>query len=429
MSTQEQEAFVVHVLYTFDVCKAWSENHNPFRSGNAELTMLKNSILSTVKAALECSEMNVTFMVHVYTNTADLLSVALQHISEYADGIVHINVVEMSTVHLPEFGVNEQQSSPWQVQFSSKSAGHSRVYLIPAIIRAFICTNTQNSSNNQAVLYLDNDTYLRAEECAAAVKVLRKHHNTCLAYEKEEGRCGSLLASGSAAVRKCIPDIDTVRVSNNGVLWFPVSDAGLRVSERVQRVYESLPADAPMRYLHDMIAVSVVWGENNSDINDAISLQHLVDNDQFGAFVEHYWRQKSKPEHMASLMITLLHWRLEQDVIALMRGKDEVKVLEHASTDLDNLTSAARRSGLIGDCADDICDQQACVLPGRVNMVSMRRTKSYHSHILGEFMRSDRASARLSSKNHIQSYITSSQGVRSMLNGLISMARGSRGYV
>lgn len=438
-------AFTVHVLYTFDVCDPHgSASANPFRSGHGELTMLKNSMLSVVRAAVQCASEGIAFVIHAYTTTPDSLLTHVQHIVQYAAGIVDVNVVTMDRSALSAFGIGDSHATRAHAQFERGRAGHARIHIVPELLRALVREET--TATRHAVLYLDNDTQLLPMQCAPCIRRLADHDTVCLAYEREDGTLSSLLGSGAASVRSVHPhvDIGVTHVSNNGVLWFPANTVGIDVAERVRDTYLSLPPGAPMRYLHDMVAVSIVWKDDSTckvhkdtlgyPRGPTARLEHVVASDSHEArafpFVDHYWRMKSKPEHMSQMMGQLLQWRLEQDSLELSRDTnvDERQLLNRAENDVEELRSAARRCGMI-------TSGSALYMPPvhqRMNLIAMRRPRSYHSRILAEFMHSNRASVRLSTTHqprvdagHGSGVRLQDTGVSSIFNALVSKFRTS----
>lgn len=220
----------------------------------------------------------------------------------------------------------------------------------------------------------------------------------CLAYELEGSTCDEILGAGTAAVRQVFPGIDSVPVVNNGVLWFPANKDAMQVSNMVQEAYSRLPSSAWCRYLHDMIAVSVVWGElafANARRDSSLPTVGFFRNLRTGQHVRgivHYWRWKSQPHRMADFIHRVMMWRAALDEQALlhlrcdeglsedMKDALSAAVIEQLEIDVQDVREGCVLGGIAWSGTD--VHTQATAEPGcpahmRSNLVSMRRTRSH----------------------------------------------------
>jgi len=233
------------------------------------------------------------------------------------------------------------------LKFATDRPGHARVWLIPHLMRTV----------NTSVLYLDNDTILTNQSGDALWKTLVDQNRSgqkCFAYELESGCCGKLLGPAIGDLRGSA-DKQNVRVRNNGVIYIPNTSTGLRIAEEIKSTYEALPCASSQRYLHDMVALSLVWAANPEHCSTL--LPAATNGENVRPLIVHYWAEKTKPHLQSRFLANIAQWRLEEDISLLYedtRASSSEKtlsqlaerVLENARTDARDLIVAAKERGV-----------------------------------------------------------------------------------
>jgi len=353
--------------------------------------MLRHSVAS-VRAAWG----DAAVTIRLFTNTPDILRMYLadaieagvleivdvsSHIagaSESLYGLGHADAAELAAQCAGALGVSNASAD--EARFAAGAAGHARVVLIPLELRRAA------RSGEAGVLYLDNDTTVTDAEGAPALQSLlasEASRATCAAFEREKASVESLLVLAASKTlapveppEGCSAAVQQARVVNNGVQWYPCNACGFRAADDVMRVYMQLPPDVPLRYLHDMVALSIAWagrvdrttlrggglgagddtaaagpGELATDVDD-VADRRAEFASVLRASIDHYWAKKARPERHLEMLRDVIAWRLDLDaelcdnLASSSRAESINTVLRHAEEDADDLLDAAGKAGL-----------------------------------------------------------------------------------
>lgn len=393
-SAAESTVRPIRVVYTFDLPPAVLDRTcapaTVFHRGNCATTMLRHSI----RTLLQCAgQLSVLIKIFIYSSTASDLSDALV---DLADAVTVIDlrtftchdVKTKTLLAAGSFGV--RYATDDSVKFSTYAAGHSRIYVLPYELQQ--CALERDAG----VLYLDNDTLFEMPHAQLArhahvLCMMADAHgplqHTCVAYERERTFCDEILGPGATQIKPFVKEnLSQVRVVNNGILWFPASDTGRRVCASVTDIYTTLPGDVWCRYLHDMIAVSIAYSRE-----DEAGLSHCMylanDKDRLRG-IEHYWRQKSQPEHMAAFLVKVMAWRFVLDEQALLYyatfSQSDVARLQcdmlnmQLDTDVADVLEGCIHGGILQPERASACGHSNVPSCQRSNLISMKRVKSDH---------------------------------------------------
>ena len=179
-------------------------------------------------------------------------------------------------------------SHDWRLLFGPFSWGRSHSNLSHA--------RFAGGTSDEALLYLDNDTFLDLDQAQTAWDQLSKIE-VPLACRREYGY----------TIRKWIQDNQKFHdlnplahpfltkkyvTTNNGILFYPNNSSGLHMAQMVRKYYWELVKAHGNRYLFDQVAVSIAWKFYNypTFVEEKIPITH------------YYTWKYSYPDKMKALM-------------------------------------------------------------------------------------------------------------------------------
>lgn len=351
---------MILIVYTFDVISPDKSEDRPITSsGNAEVTMLRRSIRS-LRTYWQDAFKKGECKIEVYTNTPRPLAKLL--LDGVVSGDVKLKSLKRAQKKALASDVGDHSATSDQQKFASHAAGHARIWLLPYLLR-----NNNASNTLKGILYLDNDTVLKFNSAKQMLATL-KQTDKCWAYERETGTCRDVMGPAFAdfdkgwkyAMERYSPAQQNppsaglfCHVRNNGIMYLPHTPRGLYVADSIADVYSALPSNSQQRYLHDMVALSIVWELEPSQCTTLLP-PHRGAQRAVNTGIVHYWANKTKPELQGRMVHRILLWRVEEDLALIHSCSDSVThgkelrahVLKCAEEDMNDLEQRAATCGL-----------------------------------------------------------------------------------